>query len=60
MKKKQDGCTNMHLVYLIFTLVCKEGFGTIQSFTGKPISNGYYGANMLAFGRLMKKKDMHL
>lgn len=37
-------------------LVCKEGYGTVKSFTGEPITNGYYGANMLAFGRLMKNK----
>ena len=37
-------------------LVCKEGYGTVKSFTGKPVTNGYYGANMLAFGKLMKKK----
>lgn len=38
-------------------LICKEGCGTVNSWkSGGPTMNGYYGANMLAFYRLMKRK----
>lgn len=41
-------------------LVCKEGESTVNSYKydtpGHPGPNGYYGANMLAFGRLLNNK----
>lgn len=37
-------------------LVCMEGGGDVKSYTGEPFLNGYYGANLLAFYRLLKSK----
>ena len=43
------------------SLVCKEGHSTVNSYKYNtpgmpPEPNGYYGANMLAFGRLLNNK----